>query len=223
MIEGDGLLNLGALEGKAVAIARVFRPGDDWRRDTVVGIHEDRISYIVRYQSAANALVELALAERLQDLYFLPICYLYRHAIELSLKDLIDQTDRLICLLVKCGSIEREACRKIAPVEKKLSRTHDLKVLLEELIERFGLIQGEPFSSDVRAAVEEINAFDSSGQKFRYPKLKQGELSFRDQQHYDLRHLRDAMSGVLRYFDGMGAWIDQQQMNAVDLANYLAE
>lgn len=196
---------------------RVFSQGDDWHRDTVVGGHLTELSYAVGYQAAAEALVEMALDARLQDLYFLPICYLYRHALELSLKDLIRQTDHLVCLAAEFGSIDRDACGKASSRVDRLLRSHNLKALLDELTERFALVGDQPIPDEVRSAVEDIDAFDPSAQTFRYPESTKGNPSFPTQEHYDLGYLHAALSGALEFFGGMGSWLDAQQTGYRDI------
>src|SRR5688572_30098254 len=93
--------------------AKIFAPAgpDAGQRNAVIGGHISGWDYVISYKEAADMLIESALAKRLNDFAFLPACQLYRHALELAMKSLIIETDRLVRLTVELGELPEDAAR----------------------------------------------------------------------------------------------------------------
>ena len=89
---------------------RLFAPAsrEDWHKNAIVGGFYSELYVLMEgYYEAANMLISSALDEgnSTRDLTFLfhPICFLYRHYIELSLKYLISKSELLYAILDEMG------------------------------------------------------------------------------------------------------------------------
>jgi hypothetical protein len=122
---------------------RLFAPAsrEDWHKNAVVGgFYSEPYILMEGYYEAANMLISSALDEcnstRDLTLLFYPICFLYRHYIELSLKYLISKSELLYAILDEMGYSKGilQEYRK-----EKLTSVHRLKTLLDWLRERIKL------------------------------------------------------------------------------------
>jgi hypothetical protein len=151
----------------------IFRPAtrNQWQQNAVVGgLLSDEWAYARGYLDAADILVREALSEGPLDLLFYPICFLYRHAAEVILKELVRDTERLIRILDELGE------GRAAPVDKDeleddLTKSHKLSALLERLMDRLDLVSDDQLPPDVPRAIRDLDAMDPTGQSFRYARL----------------------------------------------------
>jgi hypothetical protein len=118
------------------------------------------------YHEAAQHLVEHMASTHYRDPDACPIVFLYRHAIELYLKEIIHWGNNLLKLN-----------RKVTVAQKNIYTEHRLRILLKSIkpILRFrNLLDnwGDPhFNSfrDVEKIIRELEEFDPGGSSFRYP------------------------------------------------------
>ncbi len=188
-------------------------PSNKWRRNAIAGgYHTD---YIGGYYEAANTLLKYALENRGQDLYFYPICFNYRHFLELMLKHLVLRTERYHEILVKIG--ERDAPLEKS-VKKDIQNEHSLQKLIQWLIERLNIVEpGVPFDQGIIKTINQLHSVDPDGQTFRYPFRQDGSLTLPEQKHYDIEIIRRRMEEVYYYLGGTDAFLDHN----IDLANDL--
>ncbi len=133
------------------------------------------------YKDAADFLIEDRPREA--DLIVYPVVFLYRHALELALKDLI----------LQLGLTSK-------PVHS-----------LESLWKRLAPALDEKFpdpNSEARAAVEarllELHQVDRNGEAFRYAHFRDGQPTMQGLEYIDLGHLKRAMDEVFGYLGA--AW-----------------
>ena len=124
------------------------------------------------------------------DLFFFPICYLYRHTIELVLKGIIDVGVKLD-ILPDDGKY------------KELQGSHSLHPLwnrAEEALKDF--YAGDP-PEDLLAAgslVQQFHELDRTGQSFRYCKTRTGKSTLDNvPEIVDLANLRDVFDGLYNF------------------------
>jgi hypothetical protein len=162
----------------------------------------------------------VAETERDQDFLVYPIVFLYRHYIELTLKEIIARTPYLI---------ERD----LSEAEKKHLTGHRLDLLWSDF---------KPLSGDITKAggwvdlpIEDINGIDDyirqiseidpDSQRLRYSHLKKGEPSLPEQlTHINLRHFGELMDRLARYLWGidlgMSALEDMKHDYESEMASY---
>ena len=171
-------------------------------RNAYVGDRNQTNRFYARgFVEAADALVDIALTKNpaLNDQFFSPVCFLYRHASELALKGLIQQAENVINLRGHAG----DACnpRNLAEVEKELANTHSLECLLRWLDKRLRDLIGQVLPADVRNAILELHSRDPNGQTFRYANTKNGERhkKFQKTPIVDLGRIRDHLGVAVRF------------------------
>ncbi len=133
------------------------------------------------------------------DAYFFPVTYLYRHAIELNLKELI-----------RFGinhDVLKENCRL-----KLLMNSHKLYSLWNKVKDMLLKISPDGNKADLRnmeRLIQEFHNLDPTGQNLRYSRTIQGDSTtdnFPD--IVDLVKMRNTCAGLFCFFDGCDAFLD---------------
>ena len=136
-----------------------------------------------------------------QDLLVYPVIFLYRHHIELALKNIIMQAPYLI---------ERE----LTDPEKSHLKTHrldflwaDLKPIWAELCKEAGWDALD--LADVQGIddyIAQLSAMDADSFAFRYTRSKKGGRSLPSElKRINLRHFAETIERLADYLDGMDA------------------
>ena len=166
--------------------------------------------FIEGFYKAAEVLVSSALTESktLADLMFLfnPICYNYRHYIELHLKYLIIKSEELYHLREMCDHTHSEISEMVEP---KLTKYHRLKTLLDWLNERTKSLSGKGLDKEIKHIIVQLDDIDPDGQNFRYPHRTDGAQSHPRQFASDLKKLQTCMKKVHDYLSATGDWWDE--------------
>ena len=122
--------------------------------------------YVDGYKSAADYLVDRSIEEHEMDFLVYPIIFLYRHYLELQLKDLFQQL------------------REYHNLSCELSYNHDLtqlwnniRPLMEKISNKAEDIEN---NNHIEARIKEFVRIDKGSFSFRYPVDKQGNASLRN-------------------------------------------
>jgi hypothetical protein len=179
---------------------RLFR-GDlrDWKNNACLRQGDD-YAYREGYLRGAQLLVQqVGETSRDQDFLVYPIVFLYRHYIELTLKDIITRARYLV---------ERE----LSEAEKKHLTSHRLDLLWNDF---------KPLSGDIAKAggwvdlppedihgiedyILQISEVDPNSYSLRYAHSKKGEPSLPELlTHINLRHFGELMDRLARYLWGI--------------------
>lgn len=167
--------------------------GGGWWRDTAIigGGREDDGALAAGYLEAARAVVEHWEKHRPNDQLVVPILALYRHGIELALKDGIRTA-------AACARRDGVAGPDLAAakLDEDLAKTHSLGRLVQKLTELLDLLklgEEQKLPADTLAVLQSLHVLDESGQTFRYATVKVGSGKARtfvtarpDQVHFDL-------------------------------------
>ena len=133
--------------------------------------HNLQYKYINGYYEAGNELVNIAINEKQgsykKDILFYPICYNYRHYIELHLKSLIVDLEILYDKMNQLGYLKNGTLSE--KKSDKLDSTHNINDLFKFFYERLNLVSDEPFPNDIKKYIKQMHDMDKNGQKFRYP------------------------------------------------------
>lgn len=134
--------------------------GGDWREIAIsVDTYANATMYTMGFKEAADALVVRGLETRMQDFVLMPALYLYRHALELVLKDLI-----------YLGQEMRGEQRHVWVTHKLAALWSPARAALEE-----GFPNDDPATLDaMEALVLELGSIDAGGELFRYSHGKDG-------------------------------------------------
>ena len=167
-------------------------------------VHRSLYSYALAYKEAADRLVNCALGRRAVhlDLAVLPVMFLYRHYLELALKN-------IICRGRRCG-LE----------EAGISHTHDLSRLwrgARSVLEELWPGQSRIELAAVENCVFEFHQHDESSEESRYPVSREkGEKreTLRSLTRVDIRNLKRVMAGVAVFLDGCADAIDDMNSDS---------
>jgi hypothetical protein len=203
-------------------------PASKWHQEVIAGgEYTARFAYILGYYEGARALAEAAIREKVEgDPFFFsgnlfyPICFNYRHFIELSLKHLICATEDLYTLLDRTGDTRGTLSESAA---QKLVYEHSLERLLNWLIERLKLVTDNQLDDNVRRIIVQFHNMDPDSQVFRYPTRKDGKLTLPEPREYDLENIRKLMEDVHNEFSGLDAWLDYHADQADEFLTMEAE
>jgi hypothetical protein len=201
----------------------MFEPDDE--SDATAVIYDDdlrRWPYIDGYKRAANILVETMSGEwtratpmpfegtyPVADSLALPIMFLYRHYLEIRLKDLIERGSDYLSRpqgWPKAGHDIGELWALCRPI-------------LEEIFPE------TPTSDNDRIAecICSFMAVDASGEGFRYDRDNKGNPSLGGISRVGLRTVYETMQFVGLYLDGAGAGIEAYEETRNEMNQYFAD
>ena len=153
--------------------------------------------YTAGFQRAADMIVDTANTDNGNpDNLFFPVAYLYRHHIELSLKDLVR-------LGVRLGALKDcEDCLGDHNLHKLWNKAKDL----------VQAISSTSPHQDIEATehvILEFHKLDPDGQAFRYARTKNGEQNLQKApDRVDLNDLKTTVDGVSAFLEAAYAGID---------------
>lgn len=176
--------------------------------NAIVGEHNNpRYAYINGYYEAAKILADTALKSSSKNILFYPICFNYRHYVELHLKSLIELTEELYLKMELLG-YAKGVLHKTS--EKNLDEVHSIEVLFGYFEKRLNLVtvNNEVFDTNIRKYIMQLHSIDSDGQIFRYHLRTNKQESFPASQQYDLKNISDRMEEVNKLLFGVDTWID---------------
>lgn len=150
------------------------------------------------FQFSAQTLVERFRETRHdQDFLALPAVYLYRHALETSIKGLIAE------------------CESLQGKKAEVLQQHDLRKLWATLREHLRKLklEGEPADADaVEDLLGRLGHVDPNSMAFRYPVDLKGIPTLpEDLRRFDLLHFAEQMEGLLLWLDGTASMLDVQR------------
>ena len=203
----------------------VFLPAkrrEHFKNATVGWYPPDNDAYAEGYFDAAEAVVAQALDSPYKNRLIFPICYLYRHAIEVVLKELIRKADKLIGLM-KYLDGEEDSTSVDDGLEEFLECTHSLKRLYDALLSKLAVTHpGVEIPAATHAAIIELHNRDSNGESFRYSRAKRtGRAVFDKQESFDVQRIAARLGEAFRFLSwGVGGALSAD----IDSANdYLTE
>jgi hypothetical protein len=171
---------------------KLLRSDVDWQHNACVDCYTPKLgSYATKFKVAADVLVrEAAAGDAVLDQMVIPIVFLYRQYIELSLKEIIVFGREVV------------GTGKGYPMN-----SHDLKDLWKEglslLTSHYGAVI-PPEAGNVTSCIEDIHAHDPKSFSFRYPTDKRGKPNLAGIQHLNIRNLYETMDRLASFLDCMG-------------------
>lgn len=160
---------------------KLFGPGKDPKTIALLEQWGHGFSlYADGYKKAADIVVEkVAETGSDQDYLLYPVCFLYRHYVELRLKELIDLGRRLF-----------SSSNGFPETHKIDSLWSECRPLLEKAFP-----EGDKSDLDViQTCIQEFASVDPKSESFRYPKDKQGKPTLEGLKAIDLKNLSEVMN-----------------------------
>lgn len=172
--------------------------------------------YAKGYTLAANRLTNFLLeTPHFSDYEAYPIVFLYRHALELSLKHIIYRSVKLSILNYN------------EDIDEKLKNTHDL-ICLSEMVEKLlvALFPKEEWVSDFVSRVSticiEFTHLDPKSDAYRYPIDRNGYSSTVQHRTVNLRALGESMCLVLEDLSNIHFGLDMEISNAQEVYDVIS-
>lgn len=151
--------------------------------------------YAVGFKSAADKIIEGIDMDRNPDVYFFPVAYLYRHYLELTLKNIVD--------------IGRKAGAITVPQEQL--RTHNLHELWNLARKLIGGVSSEEdmMAIDaIQSVILEFHQLDERGDAFRYSTDNRGNRHLINAPEWiSLATLKNTMDAVANFLEAAEAII----------------
>lgn len=158
--------------------------------------------YAYMYRESAQRLIDLACdAPGLLNVHAMPAVFLFRHYVELSLKDMIS------------------AARVLRDQPRDFPDTHGLARLWSELRTLLRRIGGEDTSDDtmlfdiVEEMITELDKADPASMAFRYPRGREQAgrppLLEDEYEYFDMRAFRDQARRLAHFIDGSSTQLDE--------------
>jgi hypothetical protein len=158
------------------------------------------------------------------------MCYLYRHAIELGLKDALTTLEAFLHSLLESGYDVDYSDKDLTAVEKLPKRLdgHDLNRLLNRLRDKVRLVDPTPLCDRFESIVKAIHALDPTGEKFRYARTRVQGSQFEDSFKQHMSVGVDQVVDDLRYATtyilyGVSGWLDEMEQNLQDYKDYVED
>ena len=141
----------------------LFSENGNWQANACLNFQPDMShGYIYGYKKAADSLVERIIKDRAEiDYLIYPVVFLYRHHIELQLKNLLELNVRL-----------HES-------EEKVPATHKIKNLWPRVKGYYRKINNSNNQEEIKFVdriMDELCTIDPESMSFRYSKMKDGKL-----------------------------------------------
>lgn len=166
----------------------------------------DLAPFALGYRRAARQLAQHLAANGYADYDGYPICYLYRHAVELYLKAAILKAARL------CGLLDEAEPQ----LYQRLFKEHGLLRLytaLQPLVARStpemgGVNKAAP--PELKSFIVELDKLDRGSYFFRYPVQSDGTESHEKHFILNVLALAEAAEKALELLEAMELWLDRE-------------
>lgn len=182
----------------------LFASGLDWETEAQVGWSLDSfLTYAMGYKKAADSVVAaVETRDVAADLAVYPVCFLYRHHIELMLKALINLGRQL---KDRSGGY---------PQNHKI---RELWKICRPLLEHACPERKPEDTQSVEDCILEFASLDPSGEAFRYGEDKSGSPSFGTTTQFNLRNMRDVMRRLSGFLTGSYDYMHELLQYQADL------
>lgn len=190
---------LGGKMRKLKSDDQLFIEAEDWWMNACLDSYHDPTElYIIGYKEAGDSLVNsVAGRSGTGDSLIFPIVFLYRHYLELRLKSLLYDGNRLL------------------DIEHKQKSEHQLSKLWSKVRDVLVELWLNESKDDLAAFDSLINQFeqvDPRSTTFRYPKDFDGNNSFQmNSPRVNLRNLKEVVGAMATILEGSAAAISEYQ------------
>ncbi|MCH8966310.1 MAG: hypothetical protein IID43_01405 [Planctomycetes bacterium] len=186
-------------EWTAKAGGEVFAPGAEWWGNACLNYSGESgavCNYIVGYKMAGDVLVQRVLQDRqTRDVLVFPIVFLYRHYLELQLKELIGLAQAFLDLESALPS--HHQLQQLWPCCSKLL----LQVWPEKPIAHY---------KKVKDCVDQFVRVDRNGVAFRYTREKDGTRTLAGLRHVSIPELARTVQQAADVLDGCDTFLSVQ-------------
>lgn len=155
--------------------------------------------YIKAYTECSEYLYKKICENKsLKGLLFIPMCYLHRNAVELSLK---------ATLFEGCSFNFQQALKHINDKKHKILGLW--KLIKNEIEEHANAPQSDTTIANVEFYINQLNDVDGSSDKFRYPTNKYLQVHFKNKRKLDIDNVNDFFCELESFLSGVNFLVSE--------------
>lgn len=189
--------------------------GGYYYQQSVVGYKYSKHSfypYFASYVEVGNFLKSIIITQNKPNL-FMPMCYLYRNAVELGLKRLIVEDSHI------------ESSKALRITRKKKHSIQGLWNSIEEEVEKYANAPDDDTTlADSQQYIQAFHNFDQNSDLFRYPCNKNMEVYFLDAKKFDIENVASCFEELCNFLDSIDSMLstikDYEAEMAAEMASY---
>ncbi|MBU3073876.1 hypothetical protein [Clostridium estertheticum] len=170
--------------------------GGSYYGQSVVGYKyksEEYYPYVMAYTNSAKYLYKLiSNDDTLKNSLFIPMCYLYRNAVEISLKE---------TLFEECSFELQEALKLMNKKKHKILGLWNL--IKDEIEEHANPAKGDKTSENAFKYIQQLNSIDGGADLFRYPFSKCLNVYFKRKRKFDVENVNNFFEELLSFLSGI--------------------
>lgn len=185
--------------------------GGHYYQQSVVGYKYAQRSfypYYSSYEEVGNFLKEKVLKDNKKE-FFMPMCYMYRNAVELGLKRII----------IEDSHIDRARALKILQRKK-----HSILGLWNSIVDEVDQYSNAPDDdttlNDTTKYIQAFHDFDKSSDLFRYPCNKNMEPYFIEAKKFDIENVVSCFEELCNFLDAVDSMLSQIKDYEAEMASY---
>lgn len=185
--------------------------GGHYYQQSVVGYKFAQHSfypYYSSYEKVGNFLREKILNDNKKEL-FMPMCYMYRNAVELGLKRII----------IEDSHIDRTRALKILQRKK-----HSILGLWNSIVDEVDKYSNAPNDdttlNDTTKYIQAFHDFDQSSDLFRYPCNKNLQIYFSEERTLDIENVSSCFVELCNFLDAVDSMLSAIKDYEVEMASY---
>lgn len=187
--------------------------GGSYYGQSVVGYNYDSkkfYPYVKAYTETPEILCNMINKDsKLKGCLFIPMCYLYRNAVELSLKEL---------LFEECSFGLNEALDLMSKKKHKILGLWNL--IKEEIKEHANAPEDDKTIIDVENYIVQLNNFDGSSDKFRYPTDKHLNMHFETKKKFDIDNVNNYFGQLLSFLSAVNTEMSVYNEYKAEMKSY---
>lgn len=184
--------------------------GGSYYGQSVVGYKyesEEYSPYVMAYTNSAKYLYELISNDDvLKNDLFIPMCYLYRNAVEISLKE---------TLFEECSFESQEALRLMNKKKHKILGIWNL--IKDEIEEHANPAKGDKTSENAFKYIQQLNSIDGGADLFRYPFSKSLNVYFKKKRKFDIDNVNNFFEELLSFLSGINGMLSADNEIMADI------
>ena len=188
--------------------------GGYYYQQSVVGYKYSKYSfypYYSSYEEVAKFLRDVIITQN-KITFFMPMCYLYRNAIELGLKRLI----------IEDSHIENSKALNI--IRKKKHSILGLWNSISEEIREYANAPNEDTTlDDALLYIQTFHNFDKSSDLFRYPCNKNMEPYFLEEKKLDIDNVSSCFEELCNFLDGVDGMLSEIKDYEAEMTAYYSD
>lgn len=206
----DDIHSVGVITGRDYEAfsPKLIIEGGHYYQQSVVYVEHSFYPFYSSYEEVGAFLKETILRQNKIE-FFLPMCYLYRNAVELGLKRLI----------IEDSHVETERALKIIQ-KKKHSILGLWNSIVSEIVEHSNAPDDDTTIVNTLQYIKTFHDFDPSSDLFRYPCDKNMNTYFINGKDFDTENVASCFQELCNFLDGVDGMLNDIKESEAEIASY---